>query len=96
MRPPPPLPSPKPDLPPEDSKGPQTGSFALPIAGRWFPSPAMVVMLASLAAGTLSLLEILEADVVTTKHAAIAFAKGAVGWFVTYVGLRSAGPRNQQ
>lgn len=80
-------------------KEPITGAFPIPSPNtlptkgqRWYPNPPQIIALSALVGGLLGLIDVLGADVVTTKVAALAFCKGALLQLAVYMGMRSAGP----
>ncbi len=98
---PPPIWSPKPQIPPELPSEPTTGVNELPVSQntlptkgrRWFPNAPQIVALSVLVGGLVALVDVLSADAVTTRLAILAFFKGALAQLMLYMGMRSAGPK---
>lgn len=65
------------------------------LGGRWFPKSRQAFLLSSLVAGLWAALDVASSDNLHAIGIALAFAKGAVGFMVTYLGLHSSGARRK-
>lgn len=85
-----------PKLTPMTLEADQANGVSPPGAGGWTPKQLQAIVAAALVGGAWACLDVADAPDLSAKRLFITFAKGAVGFLGTYLGLKSAGPRKVQ